>query len=612
MDMTKRNREEIDTKEIEEKALNYFKTFIEDSKVISQFLAEDDKEPCWDGHLYLYSDGMRDKEHLLGRVPVQIKGTEVVHFVTKKWKFELEKVDLKAYLHEPTFFIVCQVKKDSKERKLFYRELLPDLVNKLLRDMGQHKSRKTLFHPLTNDLKEFEDQLKIFMGNSKKMVSFADAKPLSIDEAIKKGVKEFSFIAPSRFSDTHALFKYLSTHNTYLYAKVSKDLNIDIPLSDGPARFAFVTQVNRDIKIGDKVFFKGFKSEIKDGRLLVNIADVITINIPMDDTDKMKPSMKMTMKAKYLKDAINEADFAVTLNDVGVLTLGDVNLPLAVNERKEIEELRQKLGRWKELDAVLDKLHVTKPFDLTNISQEQSRQIDLLIDTVGKGNVMKLPGQETALLTLDISNIKLLLWLAAGANDVCSLYDFFDKAVQIAYKVNENKSANVSSFSYLQNDNLWETIDNIDYDNILESAKEAAKGNDFCYHMSNYDVLAMISAYDVVNNTDAERGKKLLDEALRLDEWLIDSDPRPFMKQVHIINKLQILKRQRALTVDENEELEKLSEDNELSGTFKVAIYLLQDKQLEAEEVLESLPEEEKETLKRFPIWKFYKGKDKC
>lgn len=150
-------------------------------------MAEDDKEPCWDGHLYLYSDGMRDKEHLLGRVPVQIKGTEVVHFVTKKWKFELEKVDLKAYLHEPTFFIVCQVKKDSKERKLFYRELLPDLVNKLLRDMGQHKFRKTLFHPLTNDLKEFEDQLKIFMGNSKKMVSFADAKPLSIDEAIKKG-----------------------------------------------------------------------------------------------------------------------------------------------------------------------------------------------------------------------------------------------------------------------------------------------------------------------------------------------------------------------------------------------------------------------------------------
>lgn len=91
--------------------------------MISQFIADNDKEPCWDGHLYLYADGIRDKEHLQGRVPIQIKGTEVGRFVTKKWKFKLEKADLKAYLEEPIFFIVCQVKKDSKERMLFFREL---------------------------------------------------------------------------------------------------------------------------------------------------------------------------------------------------------------------------------------------------------------------------------------------------------------------------------------------------------------------------------------------------------------------------------------------------------------------------------------------------------
>ena len=95
----------IDTTAIEEKALNYFKAFIEDSKVISQFLKEGDKEPCWDGHLYLYSDGKRDKDHLLGRVPVQIKGTEVDSFDTKQTKFKLEKADLNAYLREPTFLL---------------------------------------------------------------------------------------------------------------------------------------------------------------------------------------------------------------------------------------------------------------------------------------------------------------------------------------------------------------------------------------------------------------------------------------------------------------------------------------------------------------------------
>lgn len=57
-------KEVIDTKAIEEKALNHFKRFIEGSKVISQFITDNDKEPCWDGHLYLYADGVRDKEHL--------------------------------------------------------------------------------------------------------------------------------------------------------------------------------------------------------------------------------------------------------------------------------------------------------------------------------------------------------------------------------------------------------------------------------------------------------------------------------------------------------------------------------------------------------------------
>lgn len=56
--MSEKEQEIIDTKAIEEKALNHFKYFIEDSKAISQYLTDNDKEPCWDGHLYLYSDGI--------------------------------------------------------------------------------------------------------------------------------------------------------------------------------------------------------------------------------------------------------------------------------------------------------------------------------------------------------------------------------------------------------------------------------------------------------------------------------------------------------------------------------------------------------------------------
>lgn len=601
----KKVKDAIDTKAIEEKALNHFKSFIEDSKVISQFIADNDKEPCWDGHLYLYADGIRDKEHLQGRVPIQIKGTEVGRFVTKKWKFKLEKADLKAYLEEPTFFIVCQVKKDSKERMLFFRELLPDLVNKLLRDMGKNATRMTLFHPLTEDLKEFEDQLMVFLSNSKKMISFAHSKLLSMEEALKKGIKDFSFIAPSKYTDRLQLMKYLSTHSSYIYAKISKDLDVDMPLSNGPGRFIFQREDDSEVRVGDKVYFKGYHNEIKDGRIIIKIGNVMTINMPMDNTDVEQATVKLTTKAKYLKESINEAEFGVALNDTGVLSVGMLNLQMKVHEKEYVEELRQKLIRWKELDNVLEKLHVTKPFDLTAITDDQGKLIDLLIETVGNGNMVNLPGQETTLLLLEIGNIKLLLWCAVGKDGMCAIGDFFDRSIRIAYKISEDETINVSPYSYLQLDKLWEKVDNIDFDNIISSAEEAARQHEYCYMMSNYDVLAMITAADALEKTDVERSKKLLEEALKLDEWLIGKEPKDEMRPLHIINKMQIMKRQRELTADERQTLKDMLNDEFAGDMVKAGVYLLLDRQEEFQQLFETMQEDEKKSVKEFPIWRF-------
>ena len=604
--MSKKEHEQKDTKAIEEKALNCLKNFIEDSKTISQFLIDNDKEPCWDGHLYLYSDGIRDRKHLIGRVPVQVKGTEVEEFKTKNWKFKLEKDDLRAYLHEPTFFIVCQIKKDSKERKLFYREMMPEFVKKLLKDMDKQGSKKTLFYPLTEDLTEFEDQLNMFFSNSKKMVSFATTKPLSITDALKRGIRNFTFIAPRKFTGME-LMKYLSTHETYLYAKMDKDLGIEMPLSGGPARLEFKRDSDGDVKVGDRVFYKGFSTEIRNGHVIFTITDTITIDIPMDSDDKAEPTVKMTLREQFLKEAINDAEFVVALNDIGVLRVGEFDLNLATNEKGYITDLKQRLECWKDLDAVLDKLHVTKPFDLTKIKKDQDCLIGLLIDTIGMGHTIHLSKQQTAIFPLEISNITLLLYCKAGKENICALGDFFDKTINITCKLNEKEVMNVSPFSYLQNENYWEKIDNIDYDRIVESAQEAARTHDFCFQMSNYDVLAMISASDTVEKTDVERSKKLLEEALKLNEWLFNNDPRPDFKYVHVINKMQILKRQRGLSINEIQQLKEILKIDKLEISIKVAVNLLLENQKEVDELLSILPFEEKNALQSFPIWKFYK-----
>jgi len=600
------NIEKTDTKEIEEKALNYFKSFIEDSNVISQYLKENDKEPFWDGYLYLYDEN-RDKEQFIGRVPVQIKGTEVEWFETKKFKFSLKKKDLKAYLNEPTFYIVCQIKKGTKERKLFFRELLPDTVRRLLSDMERIETRKTLFHPLTDDLKEFEDQLMVFLGNSKKMISFAESKPLTMSDAVKKGIKEFSFIAPDKFINNKIeLMRYLSTHKTHLYAKVSTELNVEMPISDGPVQFAFKGHNDGDVKVGDKTYFKGFDSEMKDGHVIVDIANVLTIDWSLERKEYALPKIQFVSNAKYLKEAINELEFALALHDIGDLKLGAACFKMTSNEKDNLDDIRRKYSKLVELDSVLKKLHVYKAIDLSKITREQGSLIDILIETVGKGMGVKIPEQESRLITMDIGNIKLLLCCNVNENGECEIGDFFDRTLKITYAIDGDKNIHVSPFSYLQNENFWENIDNIDYGSIIESAEDAVKDNAFCYQMANLDVLAMIKASDHLEITDKERSDRLLSEALKLDEWLINSDPTIEMKDVHVINKFQIIKRQRELTTEEKDGLNVMLKHEGLGEQLKFAILLLLERKQDALGIFSTFSDSDRTRLREFPIWRFY------
>ena len=58
------DKEFISKKDIEERALLKFKEFLVYSKRMSQYLSENDKEPTWDGHIYLYSCNHKIKEQI--------------------------------------------------------------------------------------------------------------------------------------------------------------------------------------------------------------------------------------------------------------------------------------------------------------------------------------------------------------------------------------------------------------------------------------------------------------------------------------------------------------------------------------------------------------------
>lgn len=62
-------------------------------------------------------------------------------------------------------------------------------------------------------------------------------------------------------------------------------MDVDMPLSNGPGRFIFQREDDSEVRIVDKIYFKGYHNEIKDGRIVIKIGNVMTINMPMDNTD---------------------------------------------------------------------------------------------------------------------------------------------------------------------------------------------------------------------------------------------------------------------------------------------------------------------------------------
>lgn len=595
---------EKDRKAIEEKALLCFKDYIVDSKIISQYIPENDKEPFWDGHIYLFNNPNKNKDSFIGRIPTQVKGTEVKRFMSKKYKFSIDTNDLKAYLHEPTLFIVCQEKENSKERKLFYRDLLPVTVNKIIEGHAKQSSIKVLMHPIPERLKDFEEIALIFYGNSNKQISFADKKPFTMEDVKKNKIKNFSFVAPRQNMNQFQLLKYLSSHENYLYAKLNNDFDIDIPIFDGPMTFAFKQKVNQSISVGGRVFYDGFSNEIAKGVQTITIGNVLTINIPMDDNDAKMPKIKFNSTASILDTAIKDVQFALAIAETGKLSIGDLNFDVIVNDKNEAANLKEQLARWLELKELLEKLHITKAFDLSKITSEQEELIGILISTILHNKPVPLKKPINGIMTAELGNVNLLLWCSTVNNNMCLLGDFFDQSFQLLNESNGIKHE-MCSYSYLRNGGLWEWCDNVDFSRFISSYEEIAKKESIIYEMATMDMLAMIGASDKIENVDKERRATLLDNAILLNEWLYNNDPTKDSKPIHFVNKMQIIKRQRIFTNEEKCALSSMIKKDSVKSFVKAGCWLLLDNTDEFRSIYQKLPPEEQGKLKNYPIWRF-------
>lgn len=593
-----------DTTNIENKAINEFRRYLEDSAVIQPFINDNDKEPSWDGFLYVYKDGIKDKSHYSCRIPIQVKGHEVDYF-KDGYKEKIELNDLKAYLTDPVVYVVCLIKKDSKERRLLYRNLLPETIKNILKGKDKQTIVSVLMKPIPDKCEDFEKLLMVFDEDKIKQLPFAHKPSMSIQDIKSCKIRQFQFAAPTIFKDNIQLMRYLSKTPTFIYAQINAQYDISVPLEGGEALLTFNQKREIDVKSGGRLFYHEVCTEVKDGVFSVIVGQVLRLELP--DENSLQLTIHINCESDNLDDRINEAEFILTLYETSSLELGEHAISLHIPNGELINSLRTQLPGWKALQQLLKVLHVTKPIDLSQIKPEQGKLIEMLIDGIVNKKSIIIPQAKTQLYVFDIANIHLLCWvLKENESNECTIGDYFDERLKITYP-KDGKQYLQSPFSYLRENHLWELIDNIPYEQQISEYERLVDANKDIYDIANHDVLWMIKAADAVSAKDKERKDMLLKYALIVSQWLAKKDDREEPQKImYKINCLQIVKRQRALQSTEIEELIGVMSDESIDEYAKVGgAALLEDK--ESFEMYKlRLSERDYRDLSKMPISRFF------
>lgn len=583
----------------EKKAINALENYLEDSDMIDSNIASNDKEMSWDGNLYVYSQEDMAKENYMCRIPVQVKGRTMDNFKSD-YSFPIETPDLKAYLTEGTLYFVIQVTPHGK--MIFYRELYPLTINRILKGHRNQKSISVKMRELAMPIQEFEQFLIRFSHDCKKQVSavVGNAKPFKIEDMQKRNLRKFNFTAPQQ-SNPLMLFSYLSTHPTFIYGELQE--GVEWPIGDIPVTMNFSKGIQQPVKVGERTYFDGFHAEIKGECLNISVGGVMEFSYNVQ-TNEFEKTVHFHQRATTLKSAIQEAEFVLDLMEHQQINVGEVSLNVLPNSQEMGDYYRERLPHWRDLARALEKVGYYGDLDIDKVTDADAKTINILIDTMLKANYYDLKDVDSGLVNLEFLGLNLLVWVVRQSDKKCMIGNAFDGTVQLQCQPTEGVFVPATIYSYLSSLFKWESCDNIDFGGMIAAYNALQKDSHLVYEMANVDVLEMIKAADRLT-LDKPKAQQLLDAAMRLAKWLEEKDSDSEFHYAYILNQLQIRKRRGDLSADDKKVLNGLLIDTSVLPFVKAGAALLLENKDMFEVLYAQIPDEEKEIFDKFPINKW-------
>lgn len=595
----------LDNKAIETLSVNAVKNSIVTSEFLDQFIADNDKEPSWDGFVYIYGDKSKKKSNLKGRMPVQVKGTECDDHSKETISFSMTTVDLRNYLYDGgCVLFVVYIGNCGLTNKIYYAELTPVKLRQLLEE-AEEQDNKTVH------LKEFPSdnnkKATIFLNclqNCQKQASFKEGKLLSLEELEEQGVLENIVIPFSGVGYTDPQMALIK-NEVYLYAKI-KGSSIPQPLDIIPQDVHTQQVMDALITIDDRLFYTNYRVIKSAKETIACYGESFKMKF-VENSHSCKINYKNSDKIRVLA---KDLDFMLTYLDKGYFKVNDIEIPFDYNgmdsSNFDIEKEREHLSFAKDVVRVLNMLGCSEDIDINDMDDEDWRNLNRLLTAfLEKKPVKGLKEDLPPVTCLKIGKLKFAVYLKqCEEKGTYEMYDFFKTDISVAFEDRNNagKMLPISQYSILH-ENEFLTLSNINFEVLLPSFQKAEHHYE-TFSRANWFLLELLNAYDKAEGT---RKEKILKACKGFSDWIFASNDESLPYDVKLLNKLQIEKRERALTIDEVKELFRVIETPGAREDVLVGAYLLLDQQPAAELHFEKLDTQLQEEFKKYPIFHFWK-----
>ena len=588
------------TKRIEESAITALKTALLRCPMIDSYIDSNDKTPSWDGTVFVYKSEKTKKENLVGRVPIQVKGTEKI-IISNTASFSCSIADLKNYYKDGgCIFFLISVDLSSGSSKIFYKTLLVVDLDKIIKSAGKQKTSVIHLNLFPTEANEIFSIFMEFTDNVHKQMGFIgkDIPTFESLEANGMEITSLTFTASGIGLTLDEIPKFLSTHDFYLYAKV-KGLDVDVPI-DKVTNAIVSRPVNGEVRVRDRCFFSAYRVVYENGNPLIRIGKGISISLK---TEENRITVH-TNRPDTLSDFIIEADFFLEMAEHGELTLNGTTISLNGISLSDLQERKDVLAYYKDVKKMLDYLGVTEELLLNDLSENDEKNLRNFTGTVLYNRKIGFPNmkQNQFCGPFKIANLVVWIWAKRQSGGMYSIDSFF-KLHQIALftedDVDLKKPIRTSQFVLFDKKGLIH-ISNMDYELVYSDISQTPPSPEYCMKV-NFLVLDMIGAYD----EQTEHDEKLLNLAEKICDWL-KSIESIIDSEVLLLNRLQIIKRRRTLSMSEIIELARLTE-SKYPPTTRCGAYLLMDADKEAQECFDELPHIAQEEFLKYPICHFGK-----